>query len=54
MNTEESAENKVAIDQLKNEQDNYLKSYMEARNKLIANLQSSNELLKEVQSSLKK
>jgi hypothetical protein len=27
---------------------------MEARNKLIANLQSSNELLKEVQSSLKK
>ncbi|EKE28907.1 MAG: hypothetical protein ACD_2C00266G0013 [uncultured bacterium (gcode 4)] len=54
MSIKEKAENKLKAEQLKVEQANYLQSYIEARNKLIANLKTSNEWLNEIQSSLKK
>ncbi|MDD2565744.1 MAG: hypothetical protein PHZ26_04215 [Candidatus Gracilibacteria bacterium] len=54
ISVKEKADQKIKIDQLKTEQTNFLQSYIDSRSKLIANLQTSNELLNEIQSSLKK
>lgn len=54
INIKENADQKVKIEQFKTEQTNFLQSYIDSRSKLIANLQVSNELLNEIQSSLKK